>query len=144
MTGRSDTSNPKMPKIMNHGFETARLIAFVPVTDVDAARAFYRDALGLTLVDENPAALVFDANGTMVRVTPVGELPARPYTVVGWAVDDIRATVKDLTDNGVTFRRYDGMDQDELGVWTTPGDDLVAWFTDPAGNTLSLTQFGQG
>ena len=120
---------------------TCDLIAFVPATDIDRARRFYAETLGLTLVDENPVACVFDANGTMLRVTPVEEVPRAPYTVVGWAVADIAGVVQQLTDVGVAFQRFDGMEQDERGVWQAPSGDLVAWFTDPTGNTLSLTQF---
>jgi hypothetical protein len=83
---------------------------------------------------------VFDANGTMLRVTAVPELKPAGYTVAGWLVDDIGAAVRSLRDAGVDFRRFEGMDQDDLGVWTTPGGDKVAWFNDPDGNVLSLTQ----
>ena len=117
------------------------LIAFVPATDLDVARQFYADTLGLALVEQNPVACVFDAHGTMLRVTAVPDMKPAPYTVLGWAVADIAAAAQDLRDRGVVFQRFDGMEQDELGIWTAPGGDLVAWFRDPAGNTLSLTQF---
>ncbi len=119
----------------------ANLIAFVPAADLDRAREFYGGTLGLPLVDETPAALVYDANGTLLRVTPVPEINPPPYTVLGWAVSDIARAVSDLRERGVAFQRFDGMDQDDLGVWKAPGGDLVAWFSDPTGNTLSLTQF---
>lgn len=77
----------------------------------------------------------------MLRVTAVSEVSRASYTVLGWRVTDIEATVQDLTAKGVAFKTYDGMDQDETGIWTTPGGDKVAWFADPDGNTLSLTQF---
>ena len=99
------------------------------------------DTLGLALVEQNPVACVFDAHGTMLRVTAVPDMKPAPYTVLGWAVADIAAAAQDLRDRGVVFQRFDGMEQDELGIWTAPGGDLVAWFRDPAGNTLSLTQF---
>jgi catechol 2,3-dioxygenase-like lactoylglutathione lyase family enzyme len=119
----------------------ADLIAFVPATDVDEARDFYTGTLGLSLVEENPAALVYEAHGTMLRVTPVPDMTPAPYTVAGWAVDDIADLVTRLGSRGVVFQRFDGMEQDELGIWRSPGGGLVAWFKDPAGNTLSLTQF---
>ena len=119
----------------------SELIAFVATTDLARARAFYEDTLGLRCTEENPVACVFDANGTMLRVTAVPELTPAGYTVAGWRVDDIAAAVKALSESGVEFQRFDGMDQDALGVWTTPGNDKVAWFRDPDGNTLSLTQF---
>ncbi|HEY6377813.1 MAG TPA: VOC family protein, partial [Candidatus Dormibacteraeota bacterium] len=120
---------------------TSDLIAFVPTTDLARARSFYESVLGLRLDSEGLFACVFEANGVMLRVTPVNEVARAPYTVLGWRVADIVATVCDLTDRGVTFLRYEGMEQDDHGIWTTPGEDRVAWFTDPDGNTLSLTQF---
>ena len=117
------------------------IIAFAAATDLDRARAFYEQALGLPLVGQNEIACVFDANGTMLRVTAVPEVPRAGYTVLGWRVADIAAAARDLAARGVVFLRYDGMDQDGDGVWTTPGGDKVAWFADPDGNILSLTQF---
>lgn len=119
----------------------APLMAFVPVRDLAAGRAFYGETLGLPVTDENPFAVVLDAGGTMLRVTEVGELQPQPFTIAGWAVPDIEAAVDALVGRGVTFTRYEGMEQDERGIWTTPGGDRVAWFTDPDGNTLSLTGF---
>jgi catechol 2,3-dioxygenase-like lactoylglutathione lyase family enzyme len=119
----------------------APFIGFVPVRDLAAARAFYEGTLGLRVVADTPFALVLDAGGTMLRVTPVPELADRPFTVAGWNVPDIRAAVRALADRGVRFTRYDGMTQDDLGIWDTPGGDRVAWFKDPDGNTLSLTAF---
>jgi len=119
----------------------APFIGFIPVRDLAAARAFYEGTLGLRVVDDTPFALVLDVGGAMLRVTPVPELAARPFTIAGWAVPDIGAAVRVLTGRGIQFARYDGMTQDDLGIWTTPGGDRVAWFTDPDGNTLSLTTF---
>lgn len=119
----------------------ARLIGFVPTTDLERAQRFYRDVLGLTPMEATPYACVFDSGGTMLRVTKVGKLTPQPFTVAGWSVDDIRAAVTSLAAAGVVFERFDGMDQDHTGVWTTPNGDAVAWFKDPDGNTLSLTQF---
>jgi catechol 2,3-dioxygenase-like lactoylglutathione lyase family enzyme len=117
------------------------VIAFAAATDLSRARAFYEQALGLPLVEQNEVACVFDANGTMLRVTAVPEVPRAGYTILGWRVADIAAAAPDLAARGVVFIRYDGMDQDDNGVWTTPGGDQVAWFADPDGNILSLTQF---
>jgi len=120
----------------------APLMAFVPVRDLAAARAFYGDTLGLPVTDENPFAVVLDAGGTMLRLTEVGDLQPQPFTIAGWQVPDIDAAVDTLVGRGVTFTRYEGMDhQDERGIWTTPGGDRVVWFKDPDGNTLSLTSF---
>jgi catechol 2,3-dioxygenase-like lactoylglutathione lyase family enzyme len=117
------------------------VIAFVATTDMDRARPFYRDTLGLNLVEDSPYACAYEANGTMLRVTLVPELRPAGYTVCGWRVDEISEAVRALAARGVGFARYDGMEQDDLGVWTAPGGARVAWFSDPDGNTLSLTQF---
>ncbi len=119
----------------------AAFTGFIPVRDLATARAFYAGTLGLRVVDESPFALALDAGGTMLRVTPAPELTPRPFTIAGWQVPDIDAAVRALAGRGVAFTRYDGMAQDDLGIWTTPGGDRVAWFTDPDGNTLSLTAF---
>ena len=116
-------------------------MAFVATLDPARAKEFYRGTLGLPLVNEDPFALVFDANGTMLRVTRVQELAPAKYTVLGWQVRDIVQTVKDLQKAHVTLERYPGMQQDKLGIWSSPGGARVAWFKDPDGNTLSITQF---
>jgi catechol 2,3-dioxygenase-like lactoylglutathione lyase family enzyme len=121
--------------------DDARLIAFVPTTDLAHARAFYVETLGLRVAEESPFACVFDANGTMLRLAPVRRLSRVRYTVVGWGVDDIVSTVESLSAAGVAFLRYRGMDVDDSGIWTSPSGDRVAWFEDPDGNLLSLTQF---
>ena len=119
-----------------------KLVAFVAVRDPERAKTFYRDTLGLRLVSEQlPFALVFDANGTMLRVTIVGEPVVAPYTVLGWDVADIAATARQLAGAGVTMERYPGMTQNDLGIWTSPGGAKVAWFKDPDGNVLSVTEF---
>ncbi|HEX3461843.1 MAG TPA: VOC family protein [Acidimicrobiales bacterium] len=122
----------------------ARLMAFIPVRDLAAAREFYCSTLGLSVTNENPYAVVLDANGTLLRLTPVPDLRPQPFTIAGWEVADIGATVDALVSAGITFRRFDGMEQDPKGIWATPGGDAVAWFTDPDGNTLSLTSFAPG
>jgi len=120
---------------------TSDMIAFAPTTDLARARHFYEHVLGLHVADDNAYACVLDAHGTMLRVTAVAEVAHPGYTVLGWRVADIVATVTGLGSRGVVFLRFDGIEQDAQGVWTTPGGDLVAWFTDPDGNVLSLTQF---
>ncbi len=121
--------------------ESSHVIAFAAVTDMNRARAFYEQTLGLPVTEQNDFACVLDANGTMLRLTAVPEVAHAGYTVLGWNVADITATVRRITASGVSFLRYDGMDQDQDGVWTAPSGDKVAWFTDPDGNVLSLTQF---
>jgi catechol 2,3-dioxygenase-like lactoylglutathione lyase family enzyme len=120
---------------------TSDVIAFASTTDLARARSFYEAILGLPVVDENAYACAFDAHGTMLRVTAVAEVANPGYTVLGWRVTDIGETVARLESLGVTFARYDGMEQDDQGVWTTPNGDRIAWFTDPDGNVLSLTEF---
>ncbi len=119
------------------------VISFAPTTDPAKARAFYEGVLGLRLVaDEKPFALVFDANGIMLRVTTVHELKPQQFTILGWNVADIEATVDGLVTAGVEFQRYKGMnDADPRGIWNSPNGARVAWFKDPDGNVLSLTQF---
>ena len=116
------------------------LIGFVATRDAARAKKFYGDTLGLPLLsDDLPFALVFDAHGTSLRVTVVKDLSLAPYTVLGWHVPDIVAAAKALKDDGVQLERYPGLQQDELGIWTVPGAK-VAWFKDPDGNTLSISQ----
>jgi catechol 2,3-dioxygenase-like lactoylglutathione lyase family enzyme len=121
----------------------SKIITFVHITDWARARAFYEDVLGLRLVEEEkPFALVFDANGIMLRLTPGGEHKSAPGTVLGWNVESIERTVEQLTAAGVEFLRYSGLnDSDPLGIWTSPSGARIAWFHDPDKNVLSLTQF---
>ncbi len=125
------------------GLAGSRLVAFVPTTQPAAARQFYENVLGLRLVaDEAPFALVFDAHGTMLRVTIVQEFAPAPFTVLGWAVEDIEAVVGRLSRAGVEFVRYPGLNADSAdGIWSSPGGAKIAWFRDPGGNVLSLTEF---
>jgi catechol 2,3-dioxygenase-like lactoylglutathione lyase family enzyme len=122
----------------------APLMAFIPVRDLAQARTFYGSTLGLAVVEENPYAVVVDAMGTMLRLTQVDDLRVQPFTIAGWQVPDVGTVIDALSARGVTFTHYEGMGQDERGIWTTPGGDQVAWFTDPDGNTLSLTTFAAG
>jgi catechol 2,3-dioxygenase-like lactoylglutathione lyase family enzyme len=117
------------------------LMAFVATTHPDRARQFYASVLGLRLVADEPWALVFDAHGAMLRIQKTPELQPAKHTVLGWRVPDIEETMTGLAAKGVRFERYSFLPQDELGVWTTPDGTRVAWFKDPDGNTLSLTQF---
>ena len=117
------------------------VIAFVATTNPNQAKEFYDGVLGLRLVSDEPFALVFDAHGTMLRIAKVQVLNPAGHTVLGWRVADINGLVRELKVRGVTFERYDGLQQDDLGIWTAPGGAYVAWFKDPDGNTLSLTQF---
>ena len=117
----------------------AAVVAFVATTHAERARAFYEGVLGLALVADDPSALVFDANGVTLRVAKVPALTPAPHTVLGWSVADIAGTVAALRARGVAVERYPGLEQDDAGVWTSPGGARVAWFKDPDGNVLSLT-----
>jgi catechol 2,3-dioxygenase-like lactoylglutathione lyase family enzyme len=123
------------------GLGKYNIIGFVTIVDVARAKEFYRDTLGLRLLSEEPPfALVFEANGIMLRLGMGKELPPARGTVLGWQVPDIGAAVTELEQAGVRFERYDFMKQDEQGVWTTPTGAKVALFKDPDGNILSLSE----
>jgi catechol 2,3-dioxygenase-like lactoylglutathione lyase family enzyme len=118
------------------------VISFATTALPEAALAFYRDVLGFSLIDDSPFALVFDlGGGRMLRVQKLQHHAPVGYTVLGWGVGDIAGVVSALTAKGVAFNRYDGLGQDADGIWHSPSGDRVAWFTDPDGNVLSLTQF---
>ena len=120
------------------------LIAFVGSQDLAAADAFYGGVLGLELVESSSFSRAYDAAGTTLRVTLVESVTAAGYTVLGWNVPDIALSVDALAAAGVACTRYDGLDQDARGVWTAPGGTRVAWFLDPDGNVLSVSQAGGG
>lgn len=123
------------------GLSQYSVIAFVPIVDVEKARSFYRDTLGLKLLSEEPPyALVFDAKGIMLRLTIMAERKPLQATVLGWQVPDITLAVKELEQSGVTFERYQFLPQNAEGVWTAPTGARVAWFKDPDGNILSLSE----
>jgi catechol 2,3-dioxygenase-like lactoylglutathione lyase family enzyme len=118
------------------------MMSFVATTQPDAAKAFYGDVLGLALAEDSPFALVFSGGGRMLRMPKVQAFSPLPFTVLGWAVPDITATVAELSAKNVVFEDFPGLPQDDAGIWTAPNGDKVAWFKDPDWNLLSLTQFG--
>lgn len=120
---------------------SAKAVAFVLVQDRERARGFYEGVLGLSRVHEDAFAIVYELAGTKLRVTTVEGYQPHGHTVIGWQVPDIAATMRELAGRGVRFAIYPGFGQDELGIWSAPdGGGKVAWFNDPEGNTLSLTQ----
>jgi catechol 2,3-dioxygenase-like lactoylglutathione lyase family enzyme len=120
---------------------TNKLMAFIATRDGARARAFYEGTLGLNVVSDDDFALALDAGGTMLRVQKVGELTPHPFTALGWEVADIASMMDALLAKGVVFARFPGLDQDDRGVWISPSSGArIAWFKDPDGNTLSLTQ----
>ena len=120
------------------------LVAFVPVTDSQKARAFYEGVLGLKFVKDDGFALVLDANGIMIRAAKMKEFAPAQFTILGWQVSDIEHVVRGLAEKGVHFEVFGFFKQDGLGIWTSPTGDKVAWFKDPDGNTLSVSQHVQG
>ena len=117
------------------------LVSHVGVADMARARQFYGDVLGLPVVEESPFAVTVEVHGRLLRLTAVPEPAAAPYSVLAWSVDDVEAVVDGLVARGVEFARYDGVEQDERGIWTAPDGTRVAWFLDPDANNLSLAQF---
>ena len=114
------------------------IVAFVPTKDAVKARAFYEGVLGLRFVKDDGFALVLDANGIMIRVAKAQFTPA-PFTILGWQVTEIEKIASQLQEKGVQFERFGFFEQDGLGIWPPTGDK-VAWFKDPDGNILSVSQ----
>jgi len=123
--------------------ENQPVIAFVATQNPPVSRRFYEDLLGLRFVADEPAALIFDAAGTMFRIQKVEKFTPHPFTAIGWKVTDLHATVAELTKQGVKFEKYEFLSQDDHGIWTAPDGSGVAWFKDPDGNVVSLTAFAQ-
>jgi predicted enzyme related to lactoylglutathione lyase len=120
----------------------SKLVAFAATAMPEQAKVFYSSVLNLTELADTPFALVFNANGTTLRIQKVESISVPEYTVLGWEVTDIVATVQDLMNKGVPMERFAGSNQDTLGIWKTPDGAMVAWFKDPDGNMLSVTQSG--
>ena len=116
------------------------LVCFIATADADRARAFYEGRLGLALTADNGYSLIFDANGTQLRMQRVETVAPHPYTALGWEVPDLAATVRALAADGVAMARFPGLPLDADGIWDTPDGSRVAWFHDPDGNTLSIHQ----
>jgi catechol 2,3-dioxygenase-like lactoylglutathione lyase family enzyme len=116
------------------------IVAFVPTRDSGKARSFYEGVLGLRFVQDDGFALVLDANGIMVRVAKAPEFKPAPFTILGWQVSGIEKVVAALHGRGVHFERFGFLEQDKVGIWTAPSGDKVAWFKDPDGNVLSVSE----
>jgi len=119
---------------------STNIVAFVPIKDSGKARAFYEGVLGLRFVKDDGFALVLEANGIMVRAAKMKEFTPVQFTILGWQVSDIEQVVRGLAAKGVHFEIFGFFKQDELGIWTAPTGDKVAWFKDPDGNILSVSQ----
>jgi catechol 2,3-dioxygenase-like lactoylglutathione lyase family enzyme len=120
---------------------TTQAMSFVATAKPTEAMAFYRDVLGLELTDDGPFALELRTGGRLLRVQKVAAVHPAPNTALGWIVTDIQAEIASLSAKGVRFSRFDSLDQDDAGIWTSPAGHRIAWFTDPDGNNLSLTEF---
>ncbi len=116
------------------------LIGFIPTSDAERARKFYVDQLKLEFVADDQFALVVKTQTSMIRIARTPNFTPAEFTILGWEVPAIEETVKTLTASGVSFMRYSFVEQDEAGIWTSPSGDRVAWFKDPDGNVLSLSQ----
>jgi catechol 2,3-dioxygenase-like lactoylglutathione lyase family enzyme len=138
---QSSQEHPMTPKPSATALGSEKVMAFVASTDRVRAQHFYGDTLGLRLLASDQFALVFDANGIMLRVQIVKDVSVAPYTILGWQVSDIAATAKKLQSAGVAMMRVNGLPQDDLGIWQADAKTKVAWFKDPDGHTLSITQF---
>lgn len=119
---------------------SGKLIGFVPTKNSKRAREFYEGKLGFRFVSDDQFALVMQAGESMIRIVKGAKFTPVQYTVMGWEVKDVEAMVKWLNKRGVTFEKYPFVEDQKLGIWTTPNGDKVAWFKDPDGNVLSLSQ----
>jgi catechol 2,3-dioxygenase-like lactoylglutathione lyase family enzyme len=117
----------------------AKITAFAATAHPDLSLHFYGEILGLRLISEDDVSMVFDAGGVALRVQVVETVLPPPYTSLGWRVPDFEVTVRRLVAKGVKLQRFDGMEQDYLGVWTSPSGARVGWFKDPDGNLLSVS-----
>ena len=116
------------------------VMGFIPTKDAAPARAFYEGVLGLRFISDDQFALVVESRQTVIRITKVSEFTPAPFTILGWRVQNIEEEVRILGAKGVSFQRYPGMTQNDLGIWTSPTRARIAWFRDPDGNVLSLSQ----
>ncbi len=118
----------------------SKIIGFVPTKDSQKARGFYEGKLGFQFVSDDPFALVVKAGETMIRVAKAQDFTPAPYTVMGWEVSDIEAVIDWLQARGVAMEKYPFVEDRDRGIWTAPTGDKVAWFKDPDGNVLSVSQ----
>ena len=123
------------------GLAASKVMTFIAAKDAAASRDFYENVLGFTVTSEDEWGIAFDLGGTMMRMQKNVDFTPQQFTVLGWQVEDIAAAMADLRAKGVKFEQYPWMPPDSDGVMTFPGDSKVAWFLDPSGNNLSLTQF---
>ncbi|PCE23826.1 glyoxalase [Paraburkholderia acidicola] len=116
------------------------VMGFIPTVDAAKARRFYEDVLGLRFVSDDPFALVVASQGTQIRIAKLHEFTPAPYTILGWRVRDIEHEARTLSAKGVVFKRYPPLEQSDAGIWTSPSGARIAWFADPDGNVLSISE----
>ena len=116
------------------------ITAFVPTRDAEKAKAFYEGVLGLRFVKDDGFALLMESNGVKVRIARVPEYKPAQFTILGWEVSGIEEVIDGLQEKGVHFEKFGFFEQDARGIWTAPNGDKVAWFKDPDGNILGLSQ----
>ncbi len=117
----------------------SKLVGFLTTTDYGKARAFYEGKLGFEFVSLDQFALALRAGENMIRIVKVQTFNPAQGTVLGWEVDDVRAAALWLSSRDVVTEKYGFVADQELGIWTAPSGDQVAWFKDPDGNVLSLS-----
>ena len=117
-----------------------KVVSFVPTQDAAVARAFYESILGLRFLSEDKFAVVFEMHEATLRVVSIDEFEPAKYTILGWEIVGIEDVAIELKEKGVVFERYEWLEQDYLGIWTAPNGDRVAWFKDPDGNVLSISE----
>lgn len=120
--------------------DTAKMMGFIHTLDYQKARSFYEGQLGFPVVSLDDFALVVRAGKHLIRIVKLPEFKALRSTVLGWQVENIEAAVDWLLKRGVVFEKYPFVQDRERGIWTAPGGDRVAWFKDPDGNVLSVSQ----
>lgn len=118
----------------------AKMVGFLITTDYDKARAFFEDTLGCQFVSQDQFALVVTLGGHQIRIAKTADFTPLRNTVLGWEVSDIERVVDALTARGVVFEKYPFVQDQARGIWTAPGGSKVAWFKDPDGNVLSVSQ----
>ena len=120
--------------------DASPISVFLATAKPEESKTFYQKVMGLTLTDDNPFAVVFKLKGAELRISKVQSFTPQPWTVLDWQVEDLEKTMSELTNKDVSFERFEGMDQDENGVWATPDGVRIAWFKDPDGNVLSVSK----
>lgn len=115
-------------------------VSFLATENATRSRDFFENVIGLEFIEETQFALVFSTGNSQLRIQKVDQLYSPPYTSMGWQVGEIETVVSNLVARGVFFEMLSGIDQDDNGIWTSPSGAKIAWFKDPDGNMLSLTQ----